>query len=93
MRFFSGIGKSSRLEEIELEVVFGVSCDELVDWSAWEGVDCILAGADFKFLRKVDIELLSTGGDPELFEETCGNLGCSLPLLGAKGVLGYVYRY
>jgi hypothetical protein len=44
--FLSNIGKSNRVEEIKLEVdVLGCGDDGPMDWSAWEEVDCILAGA------------------------------------------------
>ena len=93
MRLLSNIGKSGGLEEIKLEMNISGSEKGQMNWSAWEGLDCIIAGADFKFLRKVDIELLPAVGmkDPDGFRKICGNLADKLSLLGARGVLVHVY--
>jgi hypothetical protein len=92
MHLLSSIGKSGRLEEIKLDMNIPGSQKGQVDWSAWEGVDCILARADFEFLRKVDIELWPVGNiDPDWFRKTCGNLADKLPLSEARGILVHVH--
>ena len=92
MRLLSNIGKSGGLEEIKLEMNISGSEKEQMDWSAWEGLDCIIAGADFKFLRKVDIKLwpVSTP-DRDWLRKTCGNLTDKLSLSGAPGILVHVH--
>ena len=91
MSLLSRIGEACRLDEIKLEVDIPGYHHGPTNWSAWGGVDLILAGSHFKFLRKVDIELWPRGSqEPVWFKESCRNLTCRLPLLGARGILGEV---
>lgn len=94
MNLLSSIGKSGRLEEIKLEMNIADSEKGQMNWSAWEGLDCVVAGADFKFLRKVDIELwlVYVGmSDPDWFRKTCENLADKLSLSGARGISVHVH--
>jgi hypothetical protein len=87
LRFLSNIGKSNRIEEINLEIDI-LNCHVgPVEWSDWEEVDSILAGAHFESLRKLDIVLLPRANfTPEWFRESCRNLVCMLPLVHGRGV-------
>lgn len=68
------------------------SKDGQMTWSAWEGLDCVFAGADFKFLQKVDMKLRPVGTrDRDWFRTTCGNLADKLSLSGAQGILVHVH--
>jgi hypothetical protein len=83
LRFLSNIGKSNRIEEINLEVDIPDCHVGPVEWSDWEEVDSILAGAHFESLRKLDIVLWPRAHS---FRESCRNLVCMLPLVHARGV-------
>jgi hypothetical protein len=91
LRFLSTVGKSNRIEEIKFEVDILDHREGLVDWSAWGDVDSTLAGAHFEFLRKVEIRIWRETNGEEWFHNTCKNLVCGLPLLGARGVSINVY--
>jgi len=91
LRFLSTVGKSNRIEEIKFEVDILDHREGLVDWSAWGEVDSTLAGAHFEFLRKVEIRIWRETNGEEWFHNTCKNLVCGLPLLGARGVSINVY--
>jgi hypothetical protein len=85
--FFSNIGESNRLEEIKLEVHIPDGRSVLLDWSDWEEVDHVLAGAHFESLRKLDIELLPMGNSsPDSFDRTCRDLVRVLQSIKARGV-------
>ena len=82
--FLSNLGKSCQAEEITLHVA---SDSNVVDWTRWEAVDCILAGVDFRSLRKVFIELYySQRGSFSSSSLHEGLIG-SLPLLCARDIL------
>jgi hypothetical protein len=83
LRLFSDIGESCRLEELKLNVTI---CHE--DGSSlWERLDRILAGTNFKFLRKLDIEIYPSGPySSDWFDGICANVVRWLPLVRAGGV-------
>ena len=86
--FLSDIGQSSRVEEVKVDVVIA---DNAVDWSPWEGVDHVLTGTNFRYLRKVDIEIsdMTNGsGETDWYTVHCRALAASLPLLQGRGILG-----
>jgi len=90
-QFLSSIGRSSRLEEVKLDVKIPDSQYGQVSWPGRKKIDCILTGPHFKFPQKVDIELWPRGNsDPEWFHEACMNLVRKLPLL-ETGVILDVY--
>ena len=83
--FLSDIGDSCRLEEIKLDV--DIPGHEGIDRSLWEGVDRILTGTNFKFLRKVDIEFVPDGWlSKNWFREDFEDVVRRLPLLRAGGI-------
>jgi hypothetical protein len=87
MGFLSDIGESCRLEELKLDVGISMCDEERIDGSPWERLDCILAGTNFKSLRKVDIELFPFGStSPDWLDGICANVVRRLPLLRAGGV-------
>jgi hypothetical protein len=85
LHFLSDIGDSCRLEEIKLDV--DIPKREGIDQSLWEGVDQILTGANFKFLRKVDIEFVPDGWLSKKWVcADCEDVVRRLPLLRAGGI-------
>ncbi|KIM91592.1 hypothetical protein PILCRDRAFT_810871 [Piloderma croceum F 1598] len=88
LRFLSNIGKFNQIEEIKLEVEIPDCDDGPVEWSDWEEVDCLLAGAHFESLRKLNILLLPRATSTrEWLLDGRRNLVRNLPLLGARGIL------
>jgi len=84
----SNISKFNQIEEINLKVTIP---DGPMEWSDWEEVDSILAGAHFESLRKLNIELWPWGSyTPKFLRESCRNLVCMLLLVQARGVLVHV---
>lgn len=87
LRLFSDIGESCRLEELKLNVSISMCDEEPTDGSPWERLDRILAGTNFKFLRKLDIEVFPGGWyDSPWLDGICANVVRWLPLLRAGGV-------
>ena len=85
LHFLSDIGDSCHLEEIKLDV--DIPGREGIDRSLWEGVDQILTGTNFKFLRKVDIEFVPDGWlSKNWFRADCEDVVHRLPLLRAGGI-------
>ena len=87
LRLISDIGESCRLEELKLEAEILMCDEELTEGSPWGRLDHILAGTNFKFLRKLDIKVYPSGPySSDWFYGICANVVCWLPLLRAGGV-------
>lgn len=90
IRFLSNFRESNLIEEIELELG-NISYNEriynkgTVDWSTWAGVDCLLAGPSFKYLRKITIDTYSFGWEDS--RRTRGEVVRWSPLLRERGIL------
>jgi hypothetical protein len=87
LRLFSDIGESCRLEELKLDVSISMCNEEPIDGSPWERLDRILAGTNFKFLRKLDIIVFPSGlHSSDWLDGICASVVRWLPLLRAGGV-------
>jgi hypothetical protein len=87
LRLFSDIGESCRLEELKLDVGVSMRDEEPMDGSPWGCLDHILAGKNFKFLRKLDIEVFPFElYSPDWLDGICANVVRRFPLLQARGV-------
>jgi hypothetical protein len=87
LRLLSSIRNPNRIVLIQLEVKI---CKE-VNMCCWGDVDSILAGPDFQYLRKIDINLWPAGIPRLDWEEALADVVRGLPLLGARGVLVEVH--
>ena len=88
LHLLSDIGESCRLEELKLDMGISLCDEEPIDGSPWERLDRILAGINFKFLRKLDIEVFPFGSYPDCLDGICANVVRRFPLLRAGGGFG-----
>jgi hypothetical protein len=82
---FSDNRESCQLEELKLDVGISMCNEEPIYLDL---LDHILAGTNFKFLRKFDIEVFPFGShSPGWLDGICANVVCRFPILQARGVL------
>jgi hypothetical protein len=91
----SSINTSNRLEQIGVQLEFGVDDFKQVDSLSWKQIDRLLADAHFKFLQKLEFRLwflsdIDTGYDGLDSKQTgdlvCTSIVAAFPLLAERGV-------